>query len=176
MGRVAPAGDGGEREQRTDQRAARVAIGLVIPALLVAASVVPELAAWSKLPEPLAVRFAPGGDPDGTLSKVGELAFTGLLSLVPGIVVASTLLGREPLRPSARGVVSVSFAAATLAAAVSVLVVVANAGAPAWPEARRLGLAGLLLPLAFGALGALLGWWATGSCIDDARSAGGGAE
>ena len=153
-----------------------MATGLVIPALLVAASVVPEVAAWSRLPEPLAVRFAPGGDPDGTLPKFGELAFTGLLSLVPGLVVAFTVLGGPRPRPSARGVVSVGFAAATLAATVSVLVVVANAGAPAWQEARRLGFAGVLLPLALGVLGALLGWWAAGSCIDDTRAAGGGAD
>lgn len=148
--------------------------GFVIPALLLAASVVPEVAAWSRLPEPLAVRFAPSGDPDGTLSKLAELAFTGLLSLVPGVAVAFSVLGRARPRPSARAVVSVGYAAATLAATVSVLAVVANAGAPSWQEARRLGLAGILLPLGLGAIGALLGWWAAGSCIDFPRGEGGG--
>lgn len=150
-----------------------MATGLVVPVLLVAASVVPEIVSWSRLPEPLAVRFAPSGDPDGTLPKLGELAFTGLLSVLPGLVVAFSVLGRARPRSSARGVVSVGFAAATVAATVSVLVVVANAGAPSWEEARRLGLAGVLLPLALGALGALLGWWAAGSCLDDTPPGGG---
>lgn len=142
------------RPGRDPHAGLRLALGLALPAALVALAVVPMVVLWSRLPEPMATHWSLSGDPDGSMSRLAALALQGGLTVLFASV-ACALSRRRPARPGelALGLGSAVFVAGLLAL-LSTLLVVANLGQADW---RQADLPVLAVVLVVG-VAASLGW------------------
>ena len=129
----------------------------LVPFLLVAGSLVPLVAFWTRYPDPLAVHWGLNGDPNGTLPlalyAVGMVG--GMLLAWYGLVTNSKGRLDSPLT-------AVVYFIIGLLAVVNAQILYFNLDAESWADARNLDpltFAGVLLG---GVLVALLGWFLAG--------------
>lgn len=132
----------------------RLTLGGALPATLVALAVVPLVALWSQLPEPMATHWSLSGEPDGSMSRLTALAVQGGLTLLP----AGLALALSRRRPARLGELALGLAGAVAAAGffalLSAVVVVANLAHANW---RQADLPAMAVVPAFG-VAVALGW------------------
>ena len=126
----------------------RARLRIALAAVLSAAICLPAVPLLD-LPDPSAVHWSASGRPDGSASR--WLVAGAPLTL--WAAVCWSTLRRGPRPSGARA----AYGVGGLLAAVQLLVVAANAGAPSWREARHLALPWLFLPLAAGLTMAWIG-------------------
>jgi hypothetical protein len=115
----------------------RTALVVALPAVIAGAAVLPWVLGWSHLPEPVATHWTIGGGPDGNMSRAAAAASTVIPALAGALVFAAVGLRAGP-RGLAAGAVATGVIAAGLGgvfAAVSLVTVLANAGASSWRRA-----------------------------------------
>lgn len=117
-----------------------------LAATTVALLVAPGLVVWSRLPEPLATHWGPGGTPDGHLPRWGWLLGT---VFVLGLVWAVYLVVREQAPSTWKPPFTLGIAGGMIVAQLSI--VERNLDAPVWTAART--IAGPWMVVAF------LGGW-----------------
>lgn len=131
-------------------RLLRAVVGVVFPLALVVVSLLPVLLYGDRLPEPIATHWAAGNRPDGTMSLQGfvlfNLAFVGIPAAILAVVSRRAPAHRGEIAPA----VAICSFMATVAAAVSWLVVLANLDAPSWAAAESVGFAAIGLVLVLG--------------------------
>jgi hypothetical protein len=130
-------------------------VGAVVPLLWLALAVGPFLAAWHRLPDPMAAHWSGSGAPDGEMSRAGALALVAAMAGLPAIA-ALAMSRRAPRR---RGELAPRLALAAFVgafgAAIALVLVALNLDAPTWRDARPLPLGWLVaasaVPLAVAA-------------------------
>ncbi len=128
----------------------------IIPFIIIAASVVPLVMYWTRYPDPLAVRWGFGGEPNGTLPLwLYAIGMIGAMVLTWWGLISGTRT--DPNAP----LVSVIYFILGLLAAINAQVLSFNLDASSWEEARNLDpitFGGVLLvSVLAGGLGWLLG-------------------
>jgi hypothetical protein len=111
-------------------RAQRIFTGTVLPGGLLAVWLVPWLLFWGDLPDPMAIHFDTGGDPNGSMARVVFLVFTGLPVVVAGIVLARAV--RHPTASAAPALAATATFVGALEAVISLDLVLANRGVADW--------------------------------------------
>lgn len=129
-------------------RSLRAGLGLALLGALVAASVLPLVAAAGRLPEPLATHWSLSGAPDGSMPLAVFALGSAVATAVPAAVAWAVCRRRDALPGEIAPGLGVATFAAAVPALLSLAVVSANLGAATWHEAS---------PIASGALASLAG-------------------
>jgi len=131
----------------------------VVPAVLLVLIVLPFLLLWSSLPDPMAIHWGVGGNPNGyappVLLLLGLAAAYGAISLSVNRVVAATP-GEMP------SFVAGLFGVGGLLVAVSWMSVLANRDAGSWQGADPVGWFEILGVLALALVAGAIGWVSAG--------------
>lgn len=131
---------------------------VVLPALVMFGVFVPIVAFWSRYPDPIAVRWAFGGQPNGEMSL---LLYTVLLAVGLLLTWGALIAGSRETMPSAP-LTAVTYFIMGLLAAVNAQIVVANLDAAAWEVADEMSAQLFIgVVLVAGAAGAA-GWFLSG--------------
>lgn len=135
--------------------ARRIVAVWIVPGLLMAIIVALQLSLAHHLPDPLAVHWAAGGEPNGSMGAWWSLGLIAGMWAVAwlGLVLA----GRGGVLPPAP-VVGFTYFLGTLLAAVQVSIVERNLDASTWPAAGRLAWWAVVVVLGLAVAGGAVGW------------------
>lgn len=128
---------------------------LVLPAVLLAAIVVPMALAWADLPDSMATHWGMNGEPNGHMPPLALLV--GLAGLFVAMWVGVWQASRR-MPFEARSFITGLGGIGGLLAAVGWTSVEANRGATDWTAAGEIGAVELILVFAVAIVGAVAGW------------------
>lgn len=138
----------------------------IVPAAMVLLLVAPFLIYWSELPNPMAIHWGVGGEPNGSAPPI--VLVVVLAALLVGIVVA--VRRAVAVTPSeGPSFVAGLFATTSLLVGVSWLSVLANRDAGSWEEAGSVTWGGIAVLLASALAVGAIGWWVAGGSSVPAR-------
>lgn len=153
-----------EMTQVVERRAPleRALIGGVIPAACVAALVLPVVAFGDDLPDRVASHFDASGTPDGSMTPAQLLLWSGLLLVLPGVLmmVAAALRSRRMPRPWPPFIAGLGAFLAVLGAGIAAETVLTQRNIDDWTEASGPGWGFVVViaaSVACGVAAALLG-------------------
>lgn len=135
--------------------ARRIVALWIVPGLLMAVIVVPQSALAHRLPDPLAVHWAAGGEPNGSMGAWWSLGLIAGMWAVAWVGLA--VAGRGGVLPPAL-VVGFTYFLGALLAAVQVSIVERNLDATTWLEAGRLAWWVAVAILVVAVAGGISGW------------------
>lgn len=130
----------------------RIALGIVLPLLLVVSATLPFWLYHQRLPERLAVHWGLGGDPDGAMRLSLLLTLVLVLVVVPATVIAVLARRRRAQRGEIAAPMAIAGFIAALVAAMSWLTIATNLDVDHWREASRVGLLGIGAPVLLAAV------------------------
>jgi hypothetical protein len=120
-------------------KAVRVLAGVVVPLVLVAATLVPLVVFGDRLPEPVATHWALDGTPDGSTSQGALLVLFAAMVGLPAALMVAVARRRDPRRFEVAVPLATGGFVAALMAGVSLSVVVANLDVDDWTAATSVG-------------------------------------
>jgi hypothetical protein len=142
-----------------DHSILRTLLGIVLPALTVAAALLPLWLLRSRLPEPLATHWSLGGTPNGAMPISALTLLVGVMSGAAAAMMAIFARRRPAIRGEIAAPVAIAGFVAGLIASVSWFTVSANLDAASWRYAQNLGFGRMVLALlAGGLLATALAW------------------
>jgi uncharacterized membrane protein len=143
------------------RRTVVLALGWALPVGLVLLTVLPAIALWSRLPEPVATHWNLRGHPNGAMPRVSAVGISLALACA-GAALAALWTAVKP-RTAGVGVALLAggLFLSGLGASTSLVVILGNLDAATWRQAASLGWARLaimlVIPYGLGAAGAVAG-------------------
>lgn len=131
----------------------------VIPAMLLAVMILPFALYWSSLPNPMAIHWGAGGEPNGSAPPVVLLL---ILAGLYGAIVVSVRRVAAATPGEAPSFVAGLFAIGALLACVSWLSVLANRDAASWQVAGEVGWLHVLVVIVVAVGAGAVGWFQSG--------------
>ncbi len=129
------------------------------PAMLLVVMVLPFGLFWSSLPDPMAIHWGLGGEPNGSAPPLVLLVLLVVLFIAMAVGVRRAA-GRAPIEGAS--FVAGLFGVGALLAGVSWLSVLANRDVPQWTAADEVNLIAALGLIVLAVLSAWLGWEVAG--------------
>jgi hypothetical protein len=133
-----------------DHLTLRTLLGIVLPALTVAAALLPLWLLRSRLPEPLATHWSLRGNPNGAMPLPALALLIAVMSGAAAAMMAIFARRRQATRGEIAAPVAIAGFVAGLITAVSWFTVSANLDAASWRDAQNLGFARMVLALLAG--------------------------
>lgn len=120
----------------------RVIVGAAIPAVTLATAVVPYVLYRDELPDRVATHFDASGTPDGSMTSQGLLIFSGLLLVMPGVLmlIGSAVRSNRMSRPFPPFMAGLGGFLAMLGSAIVAQTVLSQRGLNDWTEASNPGV------------------------------------
>lgn len=132
---------------------------LVVPAVLGALLIAPFLLYWSDLPNPMAIHWGPGGEPDGSAPAIVLLVGLALMAVAVVVAVRRVVAVTPGEGPS---FIAGMYAILVVLVVVSWLSVLANRNVAAWEAADSVTLLSILIAFAAGLGAGVAGWYLSG--------------
>lgn len=131
----------------------------IVPAAVVLLLIAPFVLYWSDLPNPMAIHWGPGGEPDGSAPPL--VLVLGLVAVVIAIIVAIRRVVAET-PGEAPSFVAGLYAIGALLVTVAWATVLANRNAATWDAASSVGWLDMLFAILVAVGAGTLGWLASG--------------